>query len=79
VQADEDYLICEKHVRFYNEPCEHVPNRVFVHAMWQNSEDECTTDGEEEGRELYETSDEDDDESDDSDENDKGDVGGVSL
>jgi hypothetical protein len=56
-----------------------MSDRDFVHAMWDDSEDDCTTDGEEEDQEPVEQSDEDEEESDDSDddEEEEDDVGKV--
>jgi hypothetical protein len=54
VQAEVNEEILEQHVRFFNEPCRRMSDRDFVHAMWDDSEDDCTTDGEEEDQEPVE-------------------------
>jgi len=54
-----------KHMRFFNEPCEHVPDHQFIDMMWEPSEDECTTDGEEEDQHPDEPSSEDENDGDD--------------
>ncbi|KAL5120827.1 hypothetical protein ACEQ8H_001308 [Pleosporales sp. CAS-2024a] len=38
----------ERHIRFHSEPCRHVPDPLFVNLMWDDSENEFTTDGESE-------------------------------
>ncbi|KAH3919597.1 hypothetical protein HBI56_028790 [Parastagonospora nodorum] len=53
-----------KHMRFFNEPCEHIPDHSFVHMMWEASEDERTTDGEEENQRPDEPSSRDRDDGD---------------
>jgi hypothetical protein len=67
VQADIEGEIMEQHVRFLNEPCQHIPDRIFVQAMWNDSEDEGTTDGEEEDHIFDDISDNDGDEEEDDD------------
>ena len=44
-----DEVLHLRHCRFLNEPCEHLPDNDFVHAMWDDSENEWTTDDEFEG------------------------------
>jgi hypothetical protein len=65
-------IIDRRHVRFLHEPCQHVSDRDFIHRMWDDSEDEWTTDGEEDGeKELDEDSETGSDEdSDDEEEKD---------
>jgi hypothetical protein len=48
--------IREKHDRFYNEPCDHVPDSQSVDMMWENSENEFSTNGEEEDQDPIEPS-----------------------
>ncbi|KAF2822875.1 hypothetical protein CC86DRAFT_409651 [Ophiobolus disseminans] len=61
VQALDADLILDRHVHFFNEPSQHVSDRNFIHGMWDESENEYTTDEEDDDRSEDEESEEDED------------------